>query len=58
MISQRGYGVGFHRCFVELPVHGASDLTVANMEHSDLGAEHFNAGGFTDDLSLAWEEER
>jgi hypothetical protein len=27
--------------------HRARDLTVANFEHSDLGAEHFNAGGFT-----------
>jgi hypothetical protein len=34
-------------CFVELPVDGARDLTVANFEHADLGAEHFNAGRFT-----------
>jgi hypothetical protein len=31
--------------FAELPVHGKGGLTVAYLEHSDLGAEHCNAGG-------------
>ena len=38
---------------VELPVHRPCDLTVANLEYSYLGAEHFNAGGFSHDMSLA-----
>jgi hypothetical protein len=40
-------------CLVELQVHGARELKVANLEHSDLSAEHCNAGGFTHDLPFA-----
>ena len=37
----------------KLSIGRACDLTAADLEHADLGAEHFNAGGFAHDLSLA-----
>jgi hypothetical protein len=40
-------------CLVELPVHRAREVTAVNLDHSNLGGEHFNAGRFVHDLSLA-----
>ncbi|HEY6688803.1 MAG TPA: hypothetical protein VI094_21650, partial [Propionibacteriaceae bacterium] len=36
-------------CFVELPVHGEGDLTVANLEHSELGGPDWTARRFIHD---------
>jgi hypothetical protein len=30
-----------------LPVHGVGELTIADSEHPNLGAQYVNAGGFT-----------
>jgi hypothetical protein len=32
-------------CLVQLPVHRARELKAANLDDSNLGGEHLNAGG-------------